>query len=279
MMSRAILQRFTVGSALLFASALGAQTPAPAIDPAISEIAASIAAPIREQHATRIIVADLRGPEDSPQPAGKWLAGQLSQSLQTNFPDLQVLTPPDNSAEPSTPGKGTSAVMDSLEADRLWARNLGANVVITGAFARKGEGIGISLWAVYSSDLPRLIGRARGSIQASTEFAGMLPDPISPSDSGAARAGVNRATAPECISCPPPSYSREALEARLQGSVILQITVTSDGRASRVMVVKGPGTGLEEQAIKAVRTWTFKPAVAPSGKPAAVIVPIVVTFR
>jgi len=37
--------------------------------------------------------------------------------------------------------------------------------------------------------------------------------------------------------------------------------------------------GLEEQAIKAVRTWTFKPAIAPNGKPAAVIWPIEMTFR
>jgi protein TonB len=43
--------------------------------------------------------------------------------------------------------------------------------------------------------------------------------------------------------------------------------------------VKGPGLGLEEKAIEAVKGWKFKPAVGPSGKPVATIVPIEVTFR
>jgi protein TonB len=44
-------------------------------------------------------------------------------------------------------------------------------------------------------------------------------------------------------------------------------------------VVKGPGLGLEEKAVEAVKQWRFKPALGPSGKPVAVVVPIEVTFR
>ena len=63
------------------------------------------------------------------------------------------------------------------------------------------------------------------------------------------------------------------------GSVVLQVIITADGRATNITVVKGPGLGLEEEAIKAVKGWRFKPAVGPSGKPVPVIVPIEVTFR
>jgi outer membrane biosynthesis protein TonB len=43
--------------------------------------------------------------------------------------------------------------------------------------------------------------------------------------------------------------------------------------------VKGPGLGLEEKAIEAVKGWKFKPAVGPNGKVVAAMVPIEVTFR
>jgi TonB family protein len=60
---------------------------------------------------------------------------------------------------------------------------------------------------------------------------------------------------------------------------VLQAVITPDGRATEIEVVKGPGLGLEEKAVEAVKTWRFKPAIGPNGKPVAVIVPIEVTFR
>ena len=60
---------------------------------------------------------------------------------------------------------------------------------------------------------------------------------------------------------------------------MLQCLVTPDGRASNINVVKGPGLGLEEKAIEAVRGWRFKPAIGPGGKPVPVLVIIEVTFR
>jgi protein TonB len=44
-------------------------------------------------------------------------------------------------------------------------------------------------------------------------------------------------------------------------------------------VVKGPGLGLEDKAIEAVKNWRFKPALGPNGKPVATLTPIEVTFR
>jgi TonB family protein len=44
-------------------------------------------------------------------------------------------------------------------------------------------------------------------------------------------------------------------------------------------VVKGPGKGLEEKAIEAVKNWKFKPANNAEGELVPTIVPIEVTFR
>jgi TonB family protein len=61
--------------------------------------------------------------------------------------------------------------------------------------------------------------------------------------------------------------------------VVLQVIITSDGRATNIEVVKGPGLGLEEKAVEAARTWRFKAAVGPSGRPVATITLIEVNFR
>jgi protein TonB len=84
---------------------------------------------------------------------------------------------------------------------------------------------------------------------------------------------------PICLYCPIPQYSDEARKAKYQGTVVLQVTITPDGRAINISVVKGPGLGLEEKAIEAVKGWKFKPAVGPNGKVVPTIVPIEVTFR
>jgi TonB family protein len=81
------------------------------------------------------------------------------------------------------------------------------------------------------------------------------------------------------VYCPTPTYSEEARKAKYQGVVVLQITVTADGRAIDIQVVRGPGLGLEEKAIEAVRGWRFKPASGPGGKPVPTVTQIEVTFR
>jgi TonB family protein len=60
---------------------------------------------------------------------------------------------------------------------------------------------------------------------------------------------------------------------------VLQAVITVDGRVTEVQVVKGPGLGLEEKAIEAVKDWRLKPAMGPNGKPVPVIVPLEITFR
>ncbi len=76
---------------------------------------------------------------------------------------------------------------------------------------------------------------------------------------GIARAGIGGVTAPRCVYCPQPAYSNEARAAKLNGTVVLKVVVTADGRAENVQVMNGPGSGLERQAIEAVKNWRFKP--------------------
>jgi len=60
---------------------------------------------------------------------------------------------------------------------------------------------------------------------------------------------------------------------------VLQIVVTAEGQAENISVIRGPGFGLEQTVIDAVRTWRFKPAHGRDGNPVATAVPVEVTFR
>jgi periplasmic protein TonB len=123
------------------------------------------------------------------------------------------------------------------------------------------------------------LGHGNGTGIGSGTGGGLGPGEGGGTGGGAFRAGVNGVGVPVCLYCPIPQYSDEARKAKYQGTVVLQVTITTDGKAINISVVKSPGLGLEEKAVEAVKGWKFKPAVGPSGKPVATIVPIEVTFR
>lgn len=123
------------------------------------------------------------------------------------------------------------------------------------------------------------IGSGTGTGIGSGEGGGLGPGIGGGTGGGYFRPGTGGVGYPSCAYCPDPKYSEEARKAKYQGTVVLQAVITPDGRATEIQVVKGPGLGLEEKAVEAVKQWRFKPAMGPGGKPVPVIVPIEVTFR
>lgn len=83
---------------------------------------------------------------------------------------------------------------------------------------------------------------------------------------------------PVAIYSPDPPYTEQAREAKFQGDVVLSIVVLADGSVADVQVVKPLGLGLDQSAVKAVRSWKFKPGMR-NGVPVAVRVMIDVTFH
>lgn len=95
----------------------------------------------------------------------------------------------------------------------------------------------------------------------------------------APRAGVNGVGAPQCIHCPPPEYTEEARAVNYSGTILLEVTVTSDGKVIDPVVMKSPGLGLNEKALAQVKKWKMKPALGQDGKPVNCRVQIEVTFH
>jgi len=123
------------------------------------------------------------------------------------------------------------------------------------------------------------IGTGTGGGIGSGKGGGLGPGEGGGTGGGVFRPGTGGVGEPTCAYCPQPTYSEEARKAKYMGVVVLQVIVTADGRATQIEVVKGPGLGLEEKAVDAVKQWRFKPALGPNGKPVATLVTIEVNFR
>lgn len=74
---------------------------------------------------------------------------------------------------------------------------------------------------------------------------------------------------------PSPPSTQEARAAKYQGIVLVEATVTLDGRIENIKIIKSPGFGLEESVIQTMKSWRCKAATGPGGKP----IPATVTFE
>lgn len=76
-----------------------------------------------------------------------------------------------------------------------------------------------------------------------------------------------------------PKYTAEAMRAKVQGVVLVEAVVLSDGSVGDVRIVRSLDRvfGLDQEAIKAARQWRFLPGTR-FGEPVAVLVTIELSF-
>jgi protein TonB len=75
-----------------------------------------------------------------------------------------------------------------------------------------------------------------------------------------------------------PAYTDAARRQAIEGEVVLEIVVRSDGSVGNVRVRRTLGAGLEQKAIDAVRQWKFLPAKR-QGTAVDVVVDVSVEFK
>ena len=75
-----------------------------------------------------------------------------------------------------------------------------------------------------------------------------------------------------------PQYTEEARRLGVEGDVVLEIVVRSDGSVGQVSLLQRLGSGLDQRAIDAVRQWRFAPARR-RGTPVDVLVEVAVEFK
>ncbi len=104
-----------------------------------------------------------------------------------------------------------------------------------------------------------------------------------PGTGGGAGGGVyregNGVTSPRVIKEVKPSYTGEAMRARIQGLVTMEAVVMPDGSVGNVQITKSLDSnfGLDKEAIKTVKQWRFEPGRR-LGQPVPVLIVIEMTF-
>ena len=75
-----------------------------------------------------------------------------------------------------------------------------------------------------------------------------------------------------------PTYPPEARANKIQGTVVLALTIDKDGAPEDVHVTRSPDKSLADSAIKAVRTWRWRPYLL-NGNPVDVDTTVNVTYN
>ncbi len=98
------------------------------------------------------------------------------------------------------------------------------------------------------------------------------------SESHPVSVGTSDRTPPQLLDNRPPTYPEQALIDRLEGTVVLRLQITSEGRVGWLKVFSSSGHAiLDAAAVQAVRSWQFVPAMV-SGRPTATMVRLPVRF-
>jgi TonB family protein len=145
-----------------------------------------------------------------------------------------------------------------------------------GVRARRGDMIQIS---APPNGLPRLAPASSVS-QQPDKFVAFDDDSGVPEMTARACAPEpeHNVTMPHAIFVPDPEYSEQARKKKINGTVVVSLTVTVDGTTRDIKVVKGVGYGLDEKAVAAVSRWKFSPALK-DGQPIEKEITAEVAFR
>ena len=90
--------------------------------------------------------------------------------------------------------------------------------------------------------------------------------------------GTPGLTAPVAVNVVHPKYTSDAMRAKVQGMVFVQIIVDATGSVEKARVIRGLHYDLNEQALIAARQWTFKPGTL-DGRAVPVSTVLMLEFR
>jgi hypothetical protein len=189
-------------------------------------------------------------------------------------------------------------ILSNPPALKCSAPDLGLSVLVVGSVAYRPAGAVIEVSAVQfaprhsvfrgsevlplSDSIQQLMSKRAPSLPPFEEKKVWVnPDhpPVAGNEVAKPKTGGGGNGMSACVYCPHATLSDDALWARAQGAIVLNVQVSADGYPSEISLIRGLPCGLTDKAFEAVAHWKFKPATDADGTPIAVVVPVEVTFR
>jgi TonB family protein len=246
----------------------------------IASLAERLAVQLLAASKKKPFVLDLTLANDQPCALGVWLADRLSESLAHAHPELEVIAR-DRWNLARQPSEFAHDRNQEYVQNEQRAQSLGAEILVQGNFAAVPGGIGITLMA-----RDRLAGgesqfEALAEIPFTSEMQAVVPSslPQRAELQGVFRASTGGIGSALCDICPAPEYTYVAKAKKLQGVVIAQLSVGTNGSVGSVKIIRTPDPALSDAAIRSVRNWRFRAARNAQGDLVSVIVDVAVAFR
>lgn len=122
-------------------------------------------------------------------------------------------------------------------------------------------------------------GTGRGTGSGPGEGSGLGPGSGGGTGGGVYQPG-NGVSLPQLLYEAKPQYTPDAMRAKIQGEVLVSAVVMPDGTTADVRVIRSLDStfGLDQEAVKAVRQWRFRPGMR-LGQPVPVQITVGVTFN
>jgi len=177
-------------------------------------------------------------------------------------------------------------LLNNEKAIRWLGKQLGATAVLNGKTEARGDAVRVEAslfsWEKEKTGPPEQFSLSSPDFASALSPVDSFPKSLSSLKEASIppvqRAGVDGITSPICVYCPNPDYTDPAREVKFIGTLLLDVTVSAEGRAIDARVVRGLPFGLNESAIRTMSDWQFRPGTR-EGQPVACRVMIEVTFR
>lgn len=246
----------------------------------LSDLASQTASTVAKTHRKRLLIATDSSCMDG-RPACIALTSHVYEAVHSAAKKMEFIN--QGVALAALRDRGLDAIdLSAAQSLKSTAPQLAPDILVLGHVALNSDQDEF-LCSVFEVASGRLLGEFRSEIPDVT----FQPQPApSPNSENARSAEPPKpfvmppgGKLPRCIYCPSPEFSDEARRMKIEGTVILRLTITTDGTAKDISVEKTVGHGLTEKAIQAVSQWKFQPAVGADGMAVAVRVPVEVSFR
>jgi TonB family protein len=197
---------------------------------------------------------------------------------QVHLGDLNGVKPNPNATRPATVaalGNPYGGSQGKAEAPRGVVGSTGI-----GNGTRSGSNAG-SIGKVASAGIPGGNGTAASGgtgSQGHVASAGIPALPAASSAPASVAAVENKTTPPVLLSHAQPEYTPEAKQLKIQGDVVLRVTITTNGEMVVHNVIHGLGHGLDESAMRSAPTYRFRPATQ-NGQPVEYTTNIIIKFQ
>ena len=101
---------------------------------------------------------------------------------------------------------------------------------------------------------------------------------LAPRSPSVHRMSENGMVAPQVLTKVDPAYTPQARQAKIAGTVVVQVEIGQDGRAHNPRIVRPLDPGLDRNALDAISQWRFAPGTK-DGAPVTVAATIEINYR